>query len=131
MPDLLNITRRLPAWHTLAEGWFDEWKVRIDRLADFIERTEKGNDVSVEPIQVQSVLKPGTLVLNDALGVTALAATSDNRKCYLVDFSRSDEENPKNALRVFFGEQVKRIILPPIVREPIWRVPEWLVLESD
>jgi hypothetical protein len=130
-PDLLNITRRLPAWDQLAEGWFDEWKVRIDHLADFIERVEIAKDAPAESIQVKSPLKAGNLVLNDALGVTALAAMGDNRKCYLVDFSRSDEENPRNALRVFFSEQVKGLVVPPIVREPGWRSPEWLVSESD
>jgi hypothetical protein len=130
-PDLLNIPRRLPDWDKLVEGWFGDWKLRIDHLADFIERMEKAKDIPAEPVQAKSALKVGSLVLNDALGVTALAAMGDNRKCYLVDFSRSDEENPNNALRVFFAERVKGLVLPSIVREPVWRSPEWLISESD
>lgn len=130
-PDLLNITRRLPAWDKRVEGWFNDWKLRIDRLADFIERMERAKDIPVESIQVKSTLKAGSLVLNDALGVTALAAMGDNQKCYLVDFSRSEEENPRNALRVFFAEQVKGLVLPAIAKEPGWRSPEWLVSDSD
>jgi hypothetical protein len=71
------------------------------------------------------------LVLNDALGLTALAAMGDNHKCYLVDFSRSDKENPINALRIFFSDQVKRLVPPTVVRDPAWRSPEWLIPESD
>jgi hypothetical protein len=130
-PDLLNITRRLPASDKLAEGWFDEWKIRIDRLADFIEEVERGKGVSVEPIQNAGGLKAGSLVFNEALGVTVLADIGDNRRCYLLDLSRADEENPKNTLRIFFAEQVKRVILPPLIREPVWRVPEWLGPNAD
>ncbi len=79
-PDLLNITRRLPAWDKLVKGWFNDWKLRIDHLADFIEGMERANDIPAESIQVKSALKAGSLVFTDALGVTALAATGDNHR---------------------------------------------------
>ena len=125
-PDLQNMTRRLPAWENIEKGGFDNWRVRVDGLADLIERIERGTAGRFETVQSAATLKPGTLVFNDALGVTALAATRDNRKCYLVDLSGADEDNPKNTLRIFFAQQVKRVILPPSVGELIWRVPEWL-----
>lgn len=128
-PDLTKITRRLPACNKL-KGLFEDWRLRIDRLANFIEGIETTEEVP-ESIQVKSSFKAGTLVLNNVLGVTALAGTGDNRKCYLVDFSQSDTENPKKALRVFFAEQVKGLVLPPTMKEPCWRSPEWLAPDSD
>jgi hypothetical protein len=67
-PDLLNLTRRLPACDKLVEGWFDAWKLRIDQLADFVERMEKSRAIPADSIQGKSPVKPGSLVLNNALG---------------------------------------------------------------
>jgi hypothetical protein len=124
-PDLMNITRRLPACDKLVEGWFEDWKLRIDQLADFVDNME-AKDMTTSPIIAINGLKPGTLVFNDVLGVTALAAVHDNNKCQLLDLSRTDDENPKRALRIFLSDQVKSLSLPPGLKQCAWRTPEWL-----
>ena len=127
-PDLGNSARRLPSYGK-ATG-FNDLKRRIDCLADYIERTEKAIKTRPEILLASRPLKPGNLVVNPYLGVTVLAATGDNGKCYLVDFSRSDAEHPRNALRVFRPDQVKKASLPPGVAEPVWRLPDWLAAGS-
>jgi hypothetical protein len=84
---------------------FSDLKRRIDRLAEYIERTEKETKPRPEILPSSRPLRPGDLVVNPYLGVTVLAATGDNAKCYLVDFSCSDAEHPRNALRVFRPDQ--------------------------
>jgi hypothetical protein len=130
-PDLGNIARRLPAYGMLKATGFNDLKRRIDHLADYIEKTEKAIKSLSEILSSSGPLKAGNLVVNPYLGVTVLAATGDNGKCYLVDFSRSDAEHPRKALRVFRPEQVKKASLPSGVAEPVWHLPGWLAVGSS
>ena len=108
-PDLSNIARRIPAWENVAKDCVDHWTTRLEWLADLIVNWEtKGYRADADVIQDGSALKAGNLVFNDGLGITVMADIGENGKCYLVNLSRQDEKDPKNALAVFIQIRCER-----------------------
>jgi hypothetical protein len=121
-PDLENIVRRLPAWENNEEGWFEEWRKRIDRLANLIVRIEgEPPDRSKE----QDQLVPGDLVYHPILGVTVFMCHRDGPTCRLLDLSKADPEQPKNVTRIFPTDQVCRIPVDAELDGWTWREPIW------
>ncbi len=119
-PDLSNISRRIPSWKNVAKDCADRWTTRLEWLADLIVHWEtKGYRADADMIQDGSALKAGNLVFNDGLGITVLADIGENGKCYLVNVSRHDEKDPKNALAVFYSNKVRKVNLPSTVVAPL------------
>lgn len=123
-PDAENVAKRLPAWNEWEEGWFEEWKGRIDRLASLIKNFDTSG---APPSKPDKLPLPGDLVYHPVMGVTVLMRSGDSGKCYLLDLSRADPERPENVNRAFLPDQVRAIPAPDNLGGWVWREPGWQV----